>query len=105
MVARAAKMHIALLEEGHSPSSIKYILDHNIHIIKQLDSHLLTGLHAIYSGRTSVRTGAVDRSLYNLGLLKQAQTPAYVGAEVMSNLSFESSAEGLSFYKKIVCGE
>lgn len=105
MVARATKMHIALLEEGHSPNSIKYILDYNIHIIKQLDSHLLAGLHAIYSGQTSVRTGTVDRSLYNLGLLKQAQTPAYIGAEVMPNLSFESSTEGLNFYKKIVCGE
>ncbi|HGW3827928.1 TPA: hypothetical protein ACNICD_003753 [Acinetobacter baumannii] len=105
MVARATKMHIALLEDGHSPSSIKYILDHNIHIIKQLDSHLLAGLHAIYSGQTSVRAGTVDRSLYNLGLLKQAQAPAYIGAEVVPTLSYESSTEGLSFYKKIVCGE
>lgn len=105
MVARATKMHIALLEEGHSPNSIKNILDYNIHIIKQLDSHLLAGLHAIYNGQTSVRTGTVDRSLYNLGLLKQTQTPVYIGAEVMPNLSFESSTEGLNFYKKIVCGE
>lgn len=105
MIARATKLHIALLEDGHSSNSIKYMLDHNIHIIKQLDSHLLSGLHAIYSGQNSVRTGTVDRSLYNLGLLKQAQTLAYAGAEVIPNLSFESSNEGLSFYKEIVCGE
>ncbi|WP_284087347.1 hypothetical protein [Acinetobacter nosocomialis] len=105
MIARATKMHIALLEEGHSQASVKHILDHNLHIIKQLDSHLLAGLHAIYGSQNSLRISSVDQALYNLGLLKQTQKIAYIGAEVMPNLSFESSIEGLSFYKKIVCGE
>ncbi|NCU23672.1 hypothetical protein DZC41_09390 [Acinetobacter haemolyticus] len=47
MVARATKNHINLIEGGNSSESVKYIFDHNIHIIKRLDSHALTGLHAI----------------------------------------------------------
>ena len=105
MVARATKMHIALLEEGHSPNSIKYILDYNIHIIKQLDSHLLRGLHAIYSGQNSGRIGSVDQTLFNLGLLKQDEQPSLAGATVHPLPSFTSSEQGRSFYNNIVCGE
>ncbi|MEQ1142706.1 hypothetical protein [Acinetobacter soli] len=106
MVARATKMHIALLEKGHSPTSIKYILDHNIHIIKQLDSHLLAGLHAVYNGQNSVRINSVDQALYNLGLLKMNiidVTP--IGGIPMPYHSFNSCETGDNFYKHIVCGE
>lgn len=105
MIARATKLHIALLEEGHSSGSIKYILDRNIHIIKQLDSHILSGFHAIYSGQNSIRDSTVDQALFNLGLLKQQDMPLTADATVFPKLRFVESDEGRSFYKKIVCGE
>jgi len=105
MIARATKKHVNLLEEGHSSESIKYIFDHNIHIIKQLDSHLLRGLHAIYSGQNSGRIGSVDQALFNLGLLEEEAQPALIGATVIPLPSFTSSEQGRSFYKSIVCGE
>ncbi|WP_151753597.1 hypothetical protein [Acinetobacter soli] len=105
MVARATKMHIALLEKGYSPSSIKYILDHNIHIIKQLDSHLLRGLHAIYNEQNSVRIKNVDQSLANLGLLRVETIGVDAGGGVsVPQVSFIPNIEGKNFYELIVCG-
>lgn len=105
MIARATKKHVNLLEEGHLSESVKYIFDYNVHIIKQLDSHLLRGLHAIYSGQNTVRIGSVDQALFNLGLLEQEVQPALAGATVIPLPSFTSSEQGRSFYKSIVCGE
>lgn len=106
MVARATKKHIAFLEEGHSSESVKYILDHNIHIIKQLDSHLLAGLHAIYSGQTSMRISSVDQALFNLGLLKNDTIGVTGGGGVSVPItSFNKCETGSSFYKYIVCGD
>ncbi|MCL9675977.1 hypothetical protein L2096_07025 [Acinetobacter sp. ACZLY 512] len=104
MVARATKKHIALLEEGHSSESVKYILDHNIHIIKQLDSHLLAGLHAIYGGQNSVRISSVDQGLFNLGLLEMnIISTAPAGGVPISSHSFSWCETGSNFYKYIVC--
>lgn len=105
MIARATKLHIALLEEGHSSQSIKYIFDHNIHIIRQLDSHLLRGLHAIYNEQNSVRIKNVDQSLANLGLLRVETIGGDAGGGVsVPQVSFIPSIEGKKFYKLIVCG-
>lgn len=104
MVARATKMHIALLEEGHAPESVKYILDQNIHIIKQLDSHLLRGLHEIYSGKSSCQISLASQLLLNLGLLEQKVDSAMIGID-NSKLSFRTCEFGRSFYSTIVCDE
>ena len=104
MVARAAKMHIALLEEGNSPSSIKYILDYSIHIIKHLDSHLLASLHAIYGGKSSIRISTADQVLYSLGLLKENHN-FVLSKEGHAFHRYLPNDEGRSFYKNIVCGD
>lgn len=106
MVARATKKHIALLEDGHSSESIKYIFDHNIHVIKQVDSHILAGLHAIYSGQNSGRISSVDQALCNLGLLEMnIFDVAPVGGISMPYHSFSPCEAGSNFYKHIVCGD
>lgn len=106
MIARATKMHIALLEEGHSSKSVKYILDRNIHIIKQLDTHLLTGLEAIYSHTTSVRVSSVDTALATLGLLEISTVEtAPIGGVPFINQTYEKCIEGQTFYETIVCGK
>ncbi|TCM59175.1 hypothetical protein EC844_1494 [Acinetobacter calcoaceticus] len=102
MIARATKQYISYLEEG---KDTKYIFDHNIHIIRQLDDYILSGLHAIYGDKPVNRIRAVDQALFNLGLLQQKQELSYAGAEISPGLSFESSTEGACFYKNIVCGD
>jgi hypothetical protein len=105
MIARATRIHIALLEEGHSSKSIKYILDRNIHIIKQLDSHLLRGLHTIYKDQNSVRIRSVDQTLANLGLLRSETVGIDAGGGIsVPQLSFLPNEEGRIFYNLIVCG-
>ncbi|NUF38455.1 hypothetical protein [Acinetobacter lactucae] len=104
MVARATKVHISLLEEGHAPESIKYMFDQNIHIIKQLDSLLLGGLQEIYSGKSSCQIILIKQALLNLGLLEQKIDSAMMGIN-NSNLSFRTCEFGRLFYKTIVCGE
>ncbi|WPP90139.1 hypothetical protein [Acinetobacter pittii] len=104
MIARATKMHIALLEEGHSSKSVKYILDNNVHIIKQLDSHLLRGLHVIYKDQNSVRIRSVDQALANLGLLRSETVGIDAGGGIsVPQQSFLPSEEGKTFYNLIVC--
>lgn len=68
MIARATKQYVLSLEAGEN---IKNIFDHNIHVIKNLDNYLLSGMHAIYSGQTSIRVSYVDQALFNLGLVNQ----------------------------------
>ncbi|EPJ3659750.1 hypothetical protein NXT47_002841 [Acinetobacter baumannii] len=106
MIARATKMHIALLEEGHSSKSIKYILDRNIHIIKQLDSHLLRGLHTIYKDQNSVGIRSVEQTLANLGLLRSETVGIDAGGGIsLPQQSFLPNEEGRIFYNLIVCGD
>ncbi|KHO16614.1 hypothetical protein NT90_04590 [Acinetobacter baumannii] len=104
MVARATKVHVSLLEEGHAPESIKYMFDQNIHIIKQLDSLLLGGLQEIYSGRSSCQISLIKQALLNLGLLEQKIDSAKMEID-NSNPSFRTCEFGRLFYKTIVCGE
>ncbi|WP_279722530.1 hypothetical protein [Acinetobacter baumannii] len=106
MIARATRMHIALLEEGHSSKSIKYILDRNIHIIKQLDSHLLRGLHTIYKDQNSVGIRSVEQTLANLGLLRSETVGIDAGGGIsLPQQSFLPNEEGRIFYNLIVCGD
>lgn len=102
MIARATKQYIRSLEAGENP---KNIFDHNIHVIKNLDDFLLSGLHAIYSGQTSIRISYVDQALFNLGLVNQKSEPALAGATSYPTLSFVASVNGEDFYKSIIVGE
>lgn len=102
MIARATKEYISHLEEGHD---FRNIFDRNIHIIKHLDDYLLSGMHAIYSGQNSVRIGAVDQALFNLGLVDQKNETAYAGATTYPALLFNPSNNGKNFYKSIIIGE
>lgn len=102
MIARATKQYIRSLEAGENP---KNIFDHNIHVIKNLDDYLLSGLHAIYSGQTSIRMSYVDQALFNLGLVNQKSEPALAGATSYPTLSFVASVNGEDFYKSIIVGE
>lgn len=102
MIARATKQYVRSLEAGENP---KNIFDHNIHVIKNLDDYLLSGLHAIYSGQTSIRISYVDQALFNLGLVNQKSEPALAGATSYPTLSFVASVNGEDFYKSIIVGE
>lgn len=102
MIARVTKQYISFLEKG---KNTKNIFDHHIHVVKQLDDYLLAGLHAIYSGETSIRISSVDQALFNLGLVDQKIEPALVGADSYPKLSFNASLAGNSFYKTIILGE
>lgn len=103
MVARATKNHINLIEGGNSSESVKYIFDHNIHIIKRLDSHALTGLHAIYGESNSTRINSVDHFLFSLGLLEMNIIDmAPVGGVSLPYHQFSPCEEGKNFYWKII---
>lgn len=102
MVARATKQYVHSLEAGENQ---KNIFDHNIHVIKNLDNYLLSGMHAIYGGQTSIRISYVDQALFNLGLVNQKNEPALAGATSYPTLSFIASVSGENFYKSIVLGE
>ena len=99
MKARAIKQYIFSLETGNNSRNI---FDHNIHIINQLDNYLVSGMHAIYGGQTSIRSSHVDQALFNLGLVNQKNEPALAGAESYPKLSFVASITGEEFYNKIV---
>lgn len=102
MIARATKQYVRSLEAGENP---KNIFDHNIHVIKNLDNYLLSGMHAIYSGQGSIRISYVDQALFNLGLVNQKNEPALAGATSYPTLSFVASVNGEAFYKSIIVGE
>lgn len=107
MTSRATLKYISLLEDINSEYSyddINYIFYRNIFIIKQLDTHLLSGFIAIYSGQRSCQISLESQSLLNLGLLEQKIDTAMIGLD-NSKLSFKTCEFGQSFYKEIVCGE
>nr|WP_181718047.1 hypothetical protein [Psychrobacter sp.]QJS05201.1 hypothetical protein [Psychrobacter sp.] len=102
MIARATKQYVRSLEVGENP---KNIFDHNIHVIKNLDNYLISGMHAIYSGQASIRISYVDQALFNLGLVNQKNEPALAAATSYPALSFVASVNGEDFYKSIIVGE
>lgn len=111
MMVRALNQYVSSLEEDMDvveESEVKSTFDHNIHIIKQLDDYLLSGMHAVYSDpvcndQNSMIMGSIlGQALLNLGLVEQKDKPALAGAEFYSPFSFVVSNYGENFYKNII---
>lgn len=101
MIARATKLHIFERDQG---SNSRMVFDHNMHVIRNLDSYLLSGMISIYGDDASTsRVASVDQALFNLGLVDQEETTSYI-SETNPLISFVPSDRGKDFYRSIFLG-